>query len=276
MTGSNSHNNSKLVAIVVAHFDRPYLTDSEEISLTHLRHYLNDYDKFILIPDELNFALDGFTSTRFDKKYFGSAEAHKGLLFSKEYYQRFTDYQYILSYHFDALVFSDQLKNWCAKDYDFIGPPWIKHQDAPYHGTRFEGKVGNGGFSLKKVSSFLKILNSKAYATTANEYWSRYHSHKSIAHRILNWPKKALMSTRHFNNVRWELNHWKWNDDLFFAERASHYYPDFKLAPLDEALKFGFEAVPKYCYEINGNKLPFGCHAWERYDRQFWEPYLLK
>jgi hypothetical protein len=27
-------------------------------------------------------------------------------------------------------------------------------------------------------------------------------------------------------------------------------------------------------YELNGHELPFGCHAWERYDRAFWEEQL--
>jgi hypothetical protein len=26
---------------------------------------------------------------------------------------------------------------------------------------------------------------------------------------------------------------------------------------------------------MNGGNMPFGCHAWERYDRRFWEPHLL-
>jgi hypothetical protein len=33
--------------------------------------------------------------------------------------------------------------------------------------------------------------------------------------------------------------------------------------------------APRLCFELNGRKLPFGCHAWQRYDRGFWEPYLL-
>jgi hypothetical protein len=27
---------------------------------------------------------------------------------------------------------------------------------------------------------------------------------------------------------------------------------------------------------MNNHRLPFGCHAWPRYDRMFWEPYLVK
>ena len=67
------------------------------------------------------------------------------------------------------LLFSDELEEWCALDYDFIGPPWVKHEDTPYAGMKsYEGKVGNSGFCLKKVSSFQKLLSSKEYAIGTN------------------------------------------------------------------------------------------------------------
>ena len=84
------------------------------------------------------------------------------------------------------------------------------------------------------------------------------------------------MRSHRYNNVRWDLDNWNKNEDLFIADRAKHYYPDFKIAPLEVALRFGFESVPRYCYEQNGHKLPFGCHAWERYDPEFWEQFLLE
>ena len=43
----------------------------------------------------------------------------------------------------------------------------------------------------------------------------------------------------------------------------------------DEGLRFSFEVAPRLCFELNGRRLPFGCHGWHRYDRTFWEPYLL-
>ena len=268
---------SNQVAVVVALSNRTYLTDTEQISLKHLLHFLGQYDKYIIIPDGLDFSLPDFGTVRFNDKYFGSAIAHRDLLFSRQYYEAFSDYEFILSYHLDVLVFSDELKKWCDMDYDFIGPPWIKHKDAPYYGnTNYEGKVGNGGFSLKKVNSFLEMLNSTRYAIDPAEYWDKYHAHKQLPGRILNWPKKLLMKSHRYNNVQWEIKRWNRNDDLFIADRAMHYYPDFKIAPADVALRFGFECVPRYCYELTGQKLPFGCHAWERYDREFWEQFLLE
>jgi len=61
------------------------------------------------------------------------------------------------------------------------------------------------------------------------------------------------------------------NEDLFWSDRAKLFYPDFKIAPIDIALKFAFEAHPRCCFERNKNRLPFGCHAWAKWDRAFWE-----
>jgi len=65
------------------------------------------------------------------------------------------------------------------------------------------------------------------------------------------------------------------NNDLFWADQAVTYLPGFKVASIEEGLRFAFEAVPRTCYEINNRQLPFGCHAWTKFDRGFWEPHLL-
>ena len=277
MSVNKSLTNLKQVAVVVAHSNRPHITEAEEQSLKHLHHFLAPYDKYLIIPESLDFSLPGLDNVRFSDRYFGSVDAHRSLLFSTEYYQAFSSYEFVLSYHLDALVFSDELQYWCDTGYDFIGPPWISHKDAPYYGNSdYEGKVGNGGFSLKRVSSFLKILESGAFAVDPDEYWRTHFANRSLARRMLNWPKKLKMRSHRYNNVRWELDNWNRNEDLFVADRARHYYPDFTIAPVDVALRFGFESVPRYCYELTSRKLPFGCHAWERYDPEFWHPFLLK
>jgi hypothetical protein len=64
-------------------------------------------------------------------------------------------------------------------------------------------------------------------------------------------------------------------EDWFISAEAKRYYPHFVFASTEHALDFAFEREPRFCYEKAGRKLPFGAHAWSRYDRQFWEPYLL-
>lgn len=267
----------KQVAIVIPLSNRPDFTPSELISLRHLLHHLGHYDKYFIAPEGLQIQYPGIELKYFDLQYFGSADAHSRLLLSPLFYKAFDDYDYILIYHLDALVFSDQLSEWCQSGYDYIAPPWIKHKDAPYAGMElFEGKTGNGGFSLRNVKSFLKVLNSKKLYIDPDVYWEDYCQDKSTLHCIFNLYRKYLKGLGVRNRVHTEiLKKWK-IEDPFWANRGTYYYPDLKIAPVEIALKFAFECVPQYCYEQNDNQLPFGCHAWERYDPDFWEPFLLK
>jgi len=268
---------SKLVAVVVPLSNRKDLMPEEKISFRHLVHFLGKHDKYLVVPKSLQVKFPGFGAKRFDDKFFGNAAAHSKLLLSPTFYKAFIDYKFILIYHLDALVFSDQLTQWCEMDFDFIGPPWIKHEEAPYAGNpTYEGRVGNGGFSLRKIESFLKVIYSPRYYIKPATYWKTYYASKPKHIQYLNLPKKILKRLKIYNNARWEMSNYRKNEESFWANKATHYYPGFKIAPVEVALRFAFECVPKYCFAKNNSTLPFGCHAWHRYGREFWEPYLLK
>lgn len=266
-----------LVAVVVPMHNRKKLTTDEEISLKHLIHFLGRFDKYLVVPETLDIDIPGFRPKRFSNYFFGSLAAHTRLMLSAKFYQSFADYKYILIYHTDALVFSDQLSQWCESDLDYVGPPWVQCPETPWVSVP---KVGNGGFSLRKVASFLRVLDSDKYAVDPAEYWRRHYAGAPILKRSINLPKKYLKRFKYFNGVKRELADWPkvtWrNEDHFWADRARHYYDDFKIADFATALRFGFEAAPRHCFELNGRQLPFGCHAWTKYDRQFWEQHFLK
>ncbi len=61
------------------------------------------------------------------------------------------------------------------------------------------------------------------------------------------------------------------NEDMFFSMGKSDI---FRVAPIKIALQFSFEREVKKSFELNQKRLPFGCHAWERYDLKFWKPYI--
>lgn len=270
---NKTSNNSKKVAIVVPLSRRAYLTPEEQISLRHLCHYLGKYDKYMVAPYDLEVDFDGFRIKRFRTKYFGSVAAHCKLMLSTHFYEAFREYRYILIYHLDSLVFSDQLEQWCARDFDYIGPPWLPCPDTPWVKVP---RTGNGGFSLRKVDSFLQVLRSRAYSIDPRQYGAAVGKGGPWSKRILRFPKKWLKYLRVFNGVRWEIAHWQRNEDQFWSERAQAYYPAFTIPPVEISLRFAFEAAPRRCFELNNRQLPFGCHAWHKYDRAFWEPYLLR
>ncbi len=73
-----------------------------------------------------------------------------------------------------------------------------------------------------------------------------------------------------------QLAEMKIHEDIFWAFEAPKMATNFRIPEPREALDFSFEMAPRYCFNVNSGRLPFGCHAWPKYDREFWETYLLK
>ena len=267
------------VAVVVPGYNRAQFTEDEEISFRHLEHYLGRYDKFLVVPQSLSIERPGFHIQRFADSYFGSAIANARLMLSPTFYEAFGKYRYILIYQLDALVFSDQLLEWCATDLDYIGAPWLPCADSPWVGTP---RVGNGGFSLRKIPSFLRVLASDRYWIDPEVYWQRVAAGKPWYTRWMHRPRKWFKHIKRFNGVKRQVDQWHLrpdgtkNEDHFWSDDAVRYDPQFKVASFDVGLRFAFEVNPRHCFELNKLRLPFGCHAWPRYDRSFWEPHLLK
>lgn len=60
-------------------------------------------------------------------------------------------------------------------------------------------------------------------------------------------------------------------EDIFWSSRDGE---GFHVSPMNIALQFAFETDVDECYLLNGKHLPFGCHAWEKYNYNFWKPYI--
>jgi hypothetical protein len=71
----------------------------------------------------------------------------------RDFYLIFEDYRYVLVYETDAWVFKDELDFFCGKNLDWIGAPWPHQED----------KVGNSGFSLRKVSKMLELTGKHKF-----------------------------------------------------------------------------------------------------------------
>jgi hypothetical protein len=50
--------------------------------------------------------------------------------------------------------------------------------------------------------------------------------------------------------------------------------PFFRRPKAKEALHFAFEMEPRKAYKMTNHKLPFGVHAWEKYDAEFWKEWI--
>jgi hypothetical protein len=265
---------TKRVAVTVPLASHPELLPDEEISLAHLRHHLGAYDRYVIAPQSMDVPHDDFQVVRFPDEYFGSANAQTRLMMTPAYYEAFSDYEFILTYQLDAIVFSDQLTEWCDSGYAFVS--------APNYGLseRYAWPC-SGGFALRNVRSFLGVFESDRYATDPDEYWTRVAAGRSRAGRLLHLPRKYLKRLRRFNNVRRDIDLFltgkgPWLEDEFFVLKGAHYNPDFRLPSVETALRFAFDENPRHAFELAGGRLPFGAHAWFKQDREFWEPHLLR
>lgn len=273
------HPPSKQVAVLVPWPGRSELTDDERISLRHLRHHLPRHDKFLIVPHGSDFSIDGFHRMHFPARFFGSAAKHGMLLATRGFYRAFLDYEFVFFHHLDSLILAANLGDWCRPDIDYIGPPWIRCPDSPWV-TR--PRVGNGGCTLLRVDAALRALTCHLLDRPSALWFGLFTTHApdpvvgTLAHieRILPgcWPAARLM--REWREVHDPSRHNR-NNDLFWSDRAAIHDPTFKVASLDDGLRFAFEVAPRECFEMNGRQLPLGAHAWTRYDRSFWEPHLL-
>ncbi len=257
------------VAIAIP-LHREWLTPDESISLHHLQTWLAQVDKFWLAPETLKIAPADFPIVPFSADYFESVATYSRLLLSPKFYSAFAAYDYILIYQLDCLVFSEQLLDWCRLGYDYIGAPLFEEDRQPPRLSR----VGNGGLSLRRVQAFLDVLNSPYIPS-----WMSVLSARMPDLNRLPIPKRWLKKMRVIRDarrgVKWYSSEYGLNEDLFWSDRARLFRPRFNIAPLEVALRFAFERNPVYCFKQNNNHLPFGAHAWAKWDRVFWEPYLL-
>ena len=207
---------------------------------------MDRFPKILVAPLALN--LDDYLRTneeltivRFPEHFFQSEKAYNRLLKTWGFFERFLRYEYILVHQLDCYVFEDQLDFWCGQGYDYVGAPWANFDWLFRKRRGFIGKlpglhllmnkVGNGGFSLRKVSTFYRA--AKRFGLLAR--FCDFH------------------------------------EDLFWSNVVYRLYPNFSIPDFQTALGFAFELEPRRCYESNSHRLPFGCHAWAQYDLDFWE-----
>lgn len=261
--------------VIVIPVYKERLTADEQYSVHAMQRNLSRYDVALVTPDTLRAIPIPTHQEKFPSGYFESSATYNQLLLSRAFYERFARFEYMLIYQLDALVFSDQLAFWCSQGYDFIGAP-VNVQKNNRESPAF---VGNGGFSLRKIATFLTTLTQHAPAKMQPQtFWKLLtHPPADVASlggmtRVL----KALSIARQMRSgIEGFVQQYSMNEDLFWSLRAPAFLPDYSLPSLDVAARFAVEANPRMWLARAGIELPFGCHAWAKWDRDFWEDHLL-
>lgn len=205
-----------------------------------------------------------FNFISFNNHFFADLSGYNALCINKSFYKPFLEYSYILLYQLDAFAFRDDLDYWCSLGYDYVGAPWCEGWGQPKLPLNFIG-AGNGGFSLRKVSSFYQISGNKLFMhwyQLKRRIYLGYHQKPYLTRLPILW--RLMKSFAHLSD----------QEDHFWAEEVPRNFKWFKVAPPEVALKFSFEAAPEELFKMNHHQLPFGCHAWEKYGTDFWKQFI--
>ena len=251
-----------LVKIIVPVYKTAFSPD-EKVSINQCCKVLKNYPLVFVKPESLNANMlsaefPQFQSESFPDYYFKGKKGYNQLMLSSEFYERFSDTEYILIYQTDAYIFRDDLKYWCDLSYDYIGAPWIDKKRNPialfFHRRKLKEKpylkdilykVGNGGFSLRKSAPFIEITRKETNRITS------YISSEEM--------KRGFIP-----------------EDVFWALEPQRLGYEFKIPDYKKALEFAFDQYPADCFHLTG-KLPVGCHAWSRTkERNFWKKYISR
>jgi len=216
-----------------------------------------DLTEFVIVLEKNRI---NYKTINFNEEYFTNTERYSELLVSVRFYMQFVSYKYILIHQLDCFVFQDDIKRWIDAEYSYIGAPWLQGYDSAQYGSEVIG-VGNGGFSLRCVFDHLRVLFS----------FSRIKKKEFLA------DSKGLRCPAFLrDNTFFLFNTFHANEDIFWGDIAGINFTWFKIPDWKIAVQFSMEVQPEYFFKLNNNTLPFGCHAWWRYDVDFWKPHIEK
>lgn len=175
---------------------------------------------------------------------FASIPGYNRLLLSQSFYREFSDYAFSLICQTDAIALRDELDDWCARPFDYVGAPWPDGYSLMVNAGRFEGPngrlvrvtVGNGGFSLRRNQKAIALLDEFEVVL------------------------KVFLQTGS-------------SEDLFFSVMGS-LSQDFLVPNEITASRFSMELRPSHYHAVNGGRLPMGTHAWWKSEPEFWRPLL--
>lgn len=221
------------------------LSKVEEFSVNHSLGLLKGRDCYFVAPEGLDL---GYYKKRwnwvrfviFAAESFTSIASYSRLLLSADFYNRFISYNYALIYQPDAILFRDDLDIWMAQGFDYVGAPWPDGIELTLWRDNFQGErrqrirthVGNGGLSLRKVESCIRLIQE----------FPETHA--------------AFVSSGT-------------NEDSYFSLLGTQ-ANWFRLPDQVTASRFSMELRPEYYLSVNGDMVPMGSHGWSTRNPNFW------
>ena len=217
------------VCIIVVPVYHNVPDELEQLSLKQLDKIVLDIDICLIGPDDINyeeysklFSNDRIQIKNFNKEYFKSQQSYSTLCLEYDFYNSFSQYEYMMMYQTDCWIFRNEIKKFCEMGYDYIGGPiYSSGSHWPGFNNCSRPIVGNGGLSLRKIYTMKKLTDKNGYLY--NKYKDEWYS------------------------VEYE--------DMFICDILAHdiymNIPDYRIAE-----KFSVDFIPKYMNRLN----PMGAH----------------
>ncbi len=182
----------------------------------------------------------GLPVDRYDDACFASIPGYNRLLMGTAFYERYIAREFMLILQTDAILLRDDLDDWCAQPYDYVGAPWPDGVQIKVQLDQFQGElakqvkvhVGNGGLSLRRNRACIDLIREFPQAVG---FFDKTGS----------------------------------SEDLFFSIMGS-LSARCVLPGEMAAARFSLELKPELYHARMGGRAPMGGHAWWKYNPGYW------
>ena len=256
-----------VVIVIPIYKDTKHLSKDELFSLTRTLKIFNKRHIVFACPESLYININAINSyhhniklKNFPDYYFRSIRHYNKLLYSPRFYSEFSQYEYILICQLDVVVLRDDLDFWLRAGYDFVGAPIFEGYLKPTDKIKKTGS--NGGFSLRKVHSFIKVNEKTRYRYSSLS--ALLHSESRTLYKVLRVIRDGIIF-----NYKWWLLGPLLNEDIYWSIVVPYMNKWFVCCDPLSSIDFAFDNNPSKLLSINSNKLPMAIHGWRKYDVRF-------
>lgn len=272
-SGQHQQAGTRLAVLVPTHLEQ--LDEGLAATLLNNATQLKGYKLEVILPHTCSpswyedfFAEHGIDGTvrLVRTEYFGSPAAVNKMGTDPAFYRMYQEFDYILVCHLDAWLFRDRLAYWMDKGYDFIGAPlFLPENDKVHFLQRMAPFGGNGGLSLRRVASCIRVLETfqpgRSPRRLAQAVWflacNRQWGFIAILFRLLRELSRDWRGTCEKYNIY---------EDVFFTIVAPLCGNSISIPSSRVAMKFACEVnYPLFQKELLGLEPPLGIHGYDKY-----------
>jgi hypothetical protein len=263
---------------IVIPFHKGDLSNNELACLNSLlENYKLEFPIYLLLPNSvlisknLNEIIDkSLLKVKYtEANAFSNYYNYNVFLTSKNFYELYLNYEFVLIYQLDVLSNkSNNLNFFLNLNFDYIGP--IIYHVNPDNSHSVIKVGGNGGISLRKVQSHYNITK-KVFFFNLHEYYKITGYKCTFSSNPFKYFFKKILSrfivVFYFRKIRFKYI----QEDVFWSCLVPNKYKSFSISNNHISAQFGFDMFPKYSYELNNRKLPLFFHAIEKNNDGFYD-----